>query len=148
MRTKTLAMVVAVFLTASANAEDAAKKDLENLQGLWEMTEGVHDGRDVSADVKIKLKIKGDEVAVEGNEEVTKDYAKFKIKIDPSTSPKAMDLIVTGGEQKDTTLEGIYELKGDKLKIAVKLGGKERPTKFGSPEGSSIAYMVLQRVKT
>jgi uncharacterized protein (TIGR03067 family) len=147
MRAKTLAMAAVVFLVAAATADDAAKKDLDKLQGFWESVEAHHDGRDIGADIKLKLKFKGDEVSIDGTEEIIKDYSRFKIKLDPSTMPKSVDLKVTAGDQKDTALEGIYELKGDELKICVKIGAKERPAKFESPDGSSIAYLVLKRVK-
>jgi uncharacterized protein (TIGR03067 family) len=147
MRAKTLLIVVAVCLVAAAAADDSAKKDLEKLQGLWETTEAHHDGRDIGSDIKLRLKFKGDEVSLDGSEEVIKDYGRFKIKLDPSTTPKSVDLKVTAGEQKDTVMEGIYEIKDDELKICVKIGAKERPTKFDSPDGSSIAYMVFKRVK-
>jgi uncharacterized protein (TIGR03067 family) len=147
MRAHILAMMVTVFLSAVATAEDAAKKDLDKLQGFWESTSAQNNGEDISGTIKLKLKIKGNEVSIDGTEEVTKDYGRVKLKLDPSTTPKSVDLTVTAGGQKDIVLEGIYEIKDDELKICVKIGAKERPTKFDSPAGSSIAYMVFQRVK-
>jgi uncharacterized protein (TIGR03067 family) len=145
MRAKCLVVVAAaLFLVA---ADDAAKKDLDNLQGIWESTSATFDGRDISDDAKFKMKFKGDTITITGNEEITKDYGAFKVKLDPSTTPKSMDLTVTAGDMKDSVLEGIYELKGDELKVCVKIGARERPTKFESKEGSSTGYVVYKRFK-
>lgn len=95
----------------------------------------------------MKFGFKGKEISVEGNEEVKKDYAKVYFKLDPSTIPPCIDINVAEGVQKDADMEGIYELKGDELKICVKVVGKARPAKFASPEGENIALIVLKRVK-
>jgi hypothetical protein len=43
---------------------------------------------------------------------------------------------------------GIYELKGDDLKICfVHGGGGERPTDFASKEGTAQSLIVLKREK-
>jgi len=84
---------------------------------------------------------------VEGSNTVKKDYGKLTMKLDPSTTPKCVDIVITGGDQKDAVLEGIYELQGDTLKICAKVIGKERPGQFTSPEGSNIVLVVLKREK-
>jgi hypothetical protein len=49
--------------------------------------------------------------------------------------------------QKDAVLEGVYEVKGDDLKLCVMVFGKDRPTEFKSGEGSSVAMLTLKRQK-
>lgn len=74
-----------------------------------------------------------------------KDYAKIRFKIDPTTAPACVDLLTTDGAQKDAVIEGIYELKDKQLKLCVRLQGKDRPTEFASPDGSSIVLLKLHR---
>jgi uncharacterized protein (TIGR03067 family) len=143
MKRKVLGILTVVLLLGA----DDAKKDQEKLQGTWETTVVQYNGKDQADEIKLKLVFKGKEVKVEGNDEVQRDYGRFTYKIDPSTTPRAIDITVAEGNQKDTVLEGIYELKGDELRMCVKVIGKERPAKFESPEGESIALVVLKRVK-
>ena len=88
---------------------------------------------------------KGDEATVEGNDRVKIQYARLTLKFDPSTTPKMLDLTVTDGSQQGAVVEGIYELKGNELRICAKVIGKERPTEFQSPAGSNVVLLVLKR---
>jgi uncharacterized protein (TIGR03067 family) len=146
-------LVIAVFLCGFAPlrelhaADEAAKKELAKLQGTWKAAALTYNGKDYFADGKagFQFVIKDDVILVEGNDEVKKEYARIRIKVDPSATPKTMDLSVTSGVQKDAVIEGIYELKDDELRLCVKVPGKDRPTEFASPEGSSIALLTLKR---
>jgi uncharacterized protein (TIGR03067 family) len=128
--------------------KDPAKRDLDGFQGEWKTTALSYDGKDVLADglPMLRFTFKGNEATIDGSEEVTKDYAKFKIKVDPSTMPKSIDMTVSAGEQLKVVFEGIYELKKDEIRICAKVIGKERPTEFAAPTGSNIAMLVLKRV--
>ena len=87
-------------------------------------------------------------MTVEGDGKVRKEYAKLALKLDPTTTPKCVDMTVAGGIQKDVVMEGIYELKGDELRLCIKvLGNKERPGEFTSPDGASIVLLKLKRQK-
>jgi len=140
-----LAVTAGALLAADEKADP--KKDLARFQGTWTTERLEYNGKDMTEKFKIKLVFKGDQVSVEGNDEVRKEYARAALKLDPSTTPRLLDIKVVGGTQKDAVLEGIYELKGDKLTLCVKVIGNERPTKFASAEGSSTALLVLQREK-
>ena len=67
--------------------------------------------------LKFKIVFKGNEGTVLENDKITNEYAKIKVKIDPSTKPKIMDITVSAGSQTDATMEAIYELKGDELRF-------------------------------
>jgi uncharacterized protein (TIGR03067 family) len=145
--------VIALFLGVALlegqeDAKDAAKKELKRLEGTWTATALTYNGKDKFANGQsFQFVIKGNEAVITGNDKVKKEYAKIQLKLDPTTKPKIVDITVTGGVQKDAALEGIYELKEDEFKICVRVFGLERPTKFESPEGSSIALLVLKREK-
>lgn len=145
MRFQLLLPIIAVVLTA-ADGDDAAKKELAKLQGSWETSSLTYNGKDHAADAKFRFVFKGDQVTVTGNQAVERDYAKFKVKLDPSTTPRCVDITITGGGQLDATLEGIYDVKDDDFRLCVKVFGKDRPLEFASPDGSSIALLVMKRV--
>jgi len=129
--------------------KDAVKKELDRLQGTWKATALTYNGKDFFADGKASFQfiIKGDVAVIKGNDKVKKEYAKIRLKLDPATKPKIVDITVTGGVQKDAVIEGIYQLKGDEFKICARVFGTDRPSEFDSPEGSSIALLVLKREK-
>ena len=147
MKLKTGSLLVVALLLGAGDAEDA-KKEVAKFAGTWSVSALKYNGEDVTNDAKLQFKFifKGNEATVEGNEEVKKEYARLKFKLDPSVSPKIIDFTVALGIQKDAAIEGIYAIKGDELKICAKVFGKDRPTEFESPDGSSVVLMVLKRM--
>src|SRR5688500_1431481 len=111
------ASVGLLLVTAVARADDA-KKDLEKLQGTWEIIEVVNSDRAIPAD-KVKggqVVFKGDEMTLkEGSDD--KDLRKFRVKLDPSQKPKAMDTTALNREYKGSVSSAIYQLEGDTLKL-------------------------------
>lgn len=67
--------------------------------------------------------------------------------LDPSRSPKAIDVTMTEGPSKGTVMLGIYEFDGDTLKVCFDAEGKKRPAEFTSPPGSPTFVNVHKRVK-
>jgi uncharacterized protein (TIGR03067 family) len=79
---------------------------------------------------------KGDEVIQVGTQ-----------KLDPSRSPKAIDVKVTEGLKKGAVMLGIYEIDGDTLRVCFDEAGKKRPTEFRSAAGSETFVNVHKRVR-
>jgi uncharacterized protein (TIGR03067 family) len=146
MRLKLLLPVVACLLVAASDTDEAAKKDLDKLRGTWETASLTYNGKDHAADAKFRFVFKGDQAVVTGNQAIEKEYAKLKFKLDPTTTPRCADITVAGGVQLNAVIEGIYELKGDELRLCLKVFGQDRPLEFASPAGSSIALLVMKRV--
>jgi uncharacterized protein (TIGR03067 family) len=143
MRLTLFGILLGSFIAAGAQ-DDAAKKDVDKLQGTWEVSSLIYDGK--AADkYRFNLTFKGDEATVAGNERVEKEYPKLKFKLDPATTPKCLDLGIVANGQVGINFEGIYELKDDELRLCVKVVGKDRPLEFASPDGSAIALLVLKR---
>jgi uncharacterized protein (TIGR03067 family) len=140
-------LVCLVAFSPLAGQPNQPKKELDPFQGTWLIEELEYNGADFKNKVKISFVIKGDVMSIEGDGAVKKDYAKMTFKLDSSTTPKCLDLKVTDGGQLDVTMEGIYELKGDELRLCLKVFGQDRPTEFKSAEGSSIALLKLKRQK-
>ena len=140
-------LAVSVVVAARGDESDAAAKDRKALRGEWAVEALEYNGKDYKEKYKISFACKDDALTVQGDGAVRKEYAKLTFKLDPSTTPKCVDLTVAGGVQKDAKLEGIYELKGDELRLCVKVFGSDRPTEFKSPEGASVALLTLKRKK-
>jgi uncharacterized protein (TIGR03067 family) len=145
-------MIAAAALGAvppAAAPEGAAKKDLAGLQGTWTTTALTYNGKDFLAGGKgtFQFVIKGDLAIVQGNDAVKKEYARIRLNLDAGATPRLVDITVADGVQKGAVLEGIYQLKGDEFRLCVRVFGKERPTAFASPPGSSVALLVMKRQK-
>lgn len=131
------------LLTLVAADDAAIKKDLDKLQGEWIVTKLEFSSNDITERYPLRFVIKGDEIGIEGDAGVKKEYGKFKLKIDPSTDPRCIDIKVTLGSQKDVTMEGIYDVKEKELKLCVKVVGNARPTEFKN--GDETALVTLKR---
>ena len=109
-------------------AQDKAKSDKDKLQGTWIAMNGQRHGVDFDeAQLKNWVLVFDDERFIrDGGERVEGTF-----KIDPDKKPKEIDLVFSGH-----TFLGIYELKGDTLKLVLKL--KERPTEFNSNDATLL----------
>ena len=139
---KHLLSVAVVLTTAGLGIGDDAEKDLKKLVGTWEEVSHTADGKAKPAD-----EVKGRTVVIDaaGKWEAFHDgtsILKGTFKLDPTKKPKASDWTF---EASDMVAKGIYEVDGDNWKHCFSL--TERPTEFGSKEGSGVYYIVLKRVK-
>jgi uncharacterized protein (TIGR03067 family) len=139
-----------LLLSGAIQAEDA-KKDLEQLQGTWEIVEVVSDGQAAPAD-----KVKGGQVVFKDDEMTLKessddkDPRKFRIQLDPSKKPKALDSTALNRDYKGSVTLAIYELDGDTLKLCAPNNHeakKDRPKAFKSEGGSELVLLTLKQVK-
>jgi uncharacterized protein (TIGR03067 family) len=127
-------------------ATDAAKDDLNALQGTWSLVSDVRDGKDVPDDVvsRTTLVIKGDRFTFPEDASVgTGPSGTFQI--DPSRTPKAIDSTPSSGPRKGETWLGIYEVDGDLYKANFAPPGKPRPGRFASEPGSGHLHSVWRR---
>ena len=141
-----------LLVTGTGRPDDAAKKDVDSLQGNWVVV-----GRQLLGKKATKQEIEEvpTYVVIEGNkgrawfEEkgVKGDMVEGTIKIDPATTPKSVDITYTRGLFKGLTLPSIYELDGDNLKVCIAWQSKERPKEFvGGPDGKAV-FVIYKRNK-
>ncbi len=146
MNLTTILLMMLGCFAAGNTQEDATKDEVKKLQGTWVRIAVDVDGQksEDSKDPKeaITLIIKGDK------------YHDELFKIDPTKSPKHLDVMTVDDKGKPFTLPGIYELKGDVLKVCFPypFEGKfdqmhKRPTEFGSKKGGNEVLEVYQRQK-
>jgi uncharacterized protein (TIGR03067 family) len=145
-----VASSVALIITATLSAqEDAVKKELAKLEGTWSIVSAEENKEAVPADIvnELKFVFKGSELTLKGVERIINKVAKVKIKIDPGTTPKTIDFTIEAGSEKGSVIEGIYELKGDDLKVCAQTVERNRPTEFATKPASNLILFVLKRDK-
>ncbi len=149
MKTRCLIVLAASLLLAADNPKDAKKKDLDRLQGTWAPASIEYNGDKVEADIikGLTVVIDGEKMTIKGDSTEVEKYKKATIRIDPSTTPKIMDVTLTSGDDKGTTMEGIYEVDKDEWKLCVKLFAKERPAKFESKGEGNVVLAVFKGEK-
>jgi uncharacterized protein (TIGR03067 family) len=152
MRIYLVAMISAVGFTACggscALADDKAdlEKEVRKFQGTWTFESSETGGKKllVSELKGLILTFEGDRHTVKNGVEVIQVGTQ---KLDPSKSPKNIDVTMTEGPNKAAVMLGIYEIDGDTLKVCFDPRGKKRPTEFKSAPGSENFVNVHKRVK-
>jgi uncharacterized protein (TIGR03067 family) len=141
-------IILASFGAASAQ-DDAGKKELAALAGDWRLVKGEANGESANDYIieNLKCVIKGDRLTFAGIKPLTDKFSELTIKIDGSTIPKCIDLKVQAGSLKDDVLEGVYECKGDEIKLCLYVGKGNRPLEFKAEGGSDRVLFVLKREK-
>src|ERR1044072_8643401 len=66
---------------------------------------------------------------------------------DPTTAPKQIEMIGTGGDFEGKPALGIYAFEGETLQLCYKMPGFVRPTDFTSAAGSGAFLITLKRVQ-
>jgi uncharacterized protein (TIGR03067 family) len=131
--------------TPASGKVKAIEQDRKQFEGNWRFVSIEVEGSPIPAKLfeegLLTLKGKRFECAVVGNT----THGVFKI--DPTPSPKTIDLTFSNGPGKDKTQKGIYELVGDTQKICFAKGDQARPTEFTSKPGSGRMIQVLKREK-
>jgi uncharacterized protein (TIGR03067 family) len=130
-------MMVSLCLVVQVWADDA-KKEMERLQGEWEVERAETEGKNIPLDqIKDKLyTLKGEELIPSKN---PNDPA--KLVLDPSKKPGWIDLI----DRDKKTMLGIYRVKDDRWEICLSESEGARPEEFKTTEKSNTYLMVLRR---
>lgn len=137
------ALVVGLLLAA-----DDAKKDKEKLQGSWRPV-SAEQGGNVQEDAKEHLLIfEGDTFTIKKGDQL---FVKGTFTLDPSKTPKTIDMKVTEGRQESDNgkeVHGIYEIDKDSLKwCTAPPGDEDRPKEFATKEGTKLLLVTLKREK-
>ncbi|MFO0880601.1 MAG: TIGR03067 domain-containing protein [Gemmataceae bacterium] len=141
-----LCQIVAALLTTVASPAADAAGDLSKMAGTWKSQLYVAEGTKWSAAQRetLELTIRGT-----GNNtlRIGEQVLHGTYRLDEATSPRQIDITLTAGPDKGKKKLGIYELKGDVLRICVGPLGGERPKTFASTPGSGVWLEEWQRVK-
>jgi RNA polymerase sigma factor (sigma-70 family) len=131
----------------AARAAQKPKTDQELIRGSWKVVAAKDGGREVpeaqTKDIKVVFTEKRfTALTGEGKEEFAVTY-----ELDPSQKPKWIDVVWLKGNR---ACKGLYDLKGDDLKIVIdEDGGRGRPTDFVSEQGTANDLLfILKREPT
>src|SRR5262245_57295926 len=132
--TRYIATVLAVSLFLGGHD---AKKDKERLQGAWRPVSGEQDGQAQENGKEHLLTFEGDTFSIKRGDQL---FVKGTFTLDPSKSPKAIDMKITEGakdDDKGKEVHGIYEVDKDTLKwCTARPGSNDRPKEFATQAGT------------
>jgi uncharacterized protein (TIGR03067 family) len=122
------------------------EKEARKFQGTWTFESSETAGNELpTGELKgFLLTFEGSQHTVKKGDEVIQVGIQ---KLDPSKSPKTIDVTMTEGPNKGTVMLGIYEIDGNTLKVCFDPQGKKRPTEFKSASGSENFVNIHKRVK-
>src|SRR5882672_8334418 len=151
MRISLVALFCAVGFAASGGSGTLAdekadlEKEVRKFQGTWTFESSETGGKKLPVGELngLILTFEGDKHTVKKGDEVVQVGTQ---KLDPSKSPKTIDVTLTEGPNKGAVMLGIYEISGDTLKVCFDPEGKKRPTQFKSASGSQT-LVVHKRAK-
>ena len=138
-------MLVGSVIAALAAGQGTGKTDQDKIQGDWVLVAGESGGKKATDEelkkIFIELVFTGDKVKIVNEGQNKKDEGIFNL--DPAKSPKEIDFTPDG----DVAHKGIYELKGDTLKVCMAHPPQDRPTEFASKEGDPWPRLVTFKRK-
>jgi uncharacterized protein (TIGR03067 family) len=127
--------------------ETTSKSDKELLQGTWRVVGMVRNGEAMAEDdlkeASMSMRFAGD-VATLSKGDLSKD-ASFTI--DEAKTPKQIVITPKDGPQKDKPRTNIYELNGDTLKMAFRIGDDNTTPPADFAQGDGFGMMTLERQK-
>ncbi len=121
-----------------------AEAELARHQGTWLVESFEREGELTAPEIvrTIRRIVKGKRVIWERE---GKTFAATALRLDPTATPAALDVIPEGGPYRDQPVLGIYRLERDRLIICMSDPGKPRPTEFVSEPGSGVTLMSFVR---
>jgi uncharacterized protein (TIGR03067 family) len=143
-----LLFVLSVSLLVAADEPKKDKKDLDLMQGTWQVvaseSAGMKAPKENLEQAKLRLTLKGNKFVYKSGD---KTLLEGTFEIDPTKKPKLLDAKGTSPMGKVTATTGIYELNGDTMRVCFVVQGEKRPTVFVSKPGSKVTIIEYKRVK-
>ena len=148
---KLLSLLFTAFLLAFiAGAGPAVPDDKTSLQGVWIAKSMEVDGKPDPAEAakRMRFTFKGDKLLVRGNHNDDSEE-ECGYEIDATMSPKHLTVTPPKESHQNTPVLGIYEIKGEELKLCLRHGGSSdgQPTEFATKPHSALILMVFKRAK-
>jgi uncharacterized protein (TIGR03067 family) len=127
-----LTVLSGLAFSIQSPADDAADRAAK-LQGKWKSVQIVRQG-DHGSDPAVVMTIAGDQITVDDG----KNPETSTLKLRPSKSPSQFEISGKDGVE----VEGIYELKGDELKMAWLEKGNDAPASFDDKRPLNLVKLV------
>ena len=132
-------------------ADRPEQGDLDKLQGTWLTVSLVNDGKTLVDSKNPPKEGPVTKLAYAGNKWLIKvgdrTVAEGIFKIDPTKTPKEIDILDGSGKVNEQTKLGIYELDGETYKFCLAPASKPRPTEFTSKPGSGHSLGLSLHVR-
>jgi len=150
MFTGTLILGLTFVVAVDKPAQDV-KEVTDALAGYWDVTAAERDGvRSREGLPYTQLVFTGDRLTVTrverpGEAKSPKEQNDARYKIDPKS--KGIEVTFLNGLDQEKTFYGVYELKGDDLKVCWGESKDKRPTALSTKKGSGTLLLILKRGK-
>jgi uncharacterized protein (TIGR03067 family) len=140
-----------IYRSDKYKVPEAVAKELKALEGKWNLIEFHRFGRP-----EVNARGRREGVVIEDDDMQylwggTNKGGKARFVVDPSKSPKQIEIVYTVGQERYHKRIGIYRLNGNKLEISVSAYESEtRPTAFSGVKGTRGAgdtYFLYEREK-
>ena len=132
-------MSVTVVAAVSARTQDAVPKEMQPLQGTWVVTQ--INGDSAPGDTALVISGLKYSETVDGTVDETGLF-----KVDASKTPMTVDLIIQEGGDAGKTQLGIFDVKGDTMRLLLNIAGSTvRPTSLEKGDGE--LFIVAQKKK-
>ena len=141
----TLAYLRVTTSLMSTDNQNAIEKDYALFNGVWAFDLVEVDGAkqpDVPIETHKMIVVSAERrfIVVQG-----KKITRGVFQMDPTRTPKQIDVTATNSQGKSLTTLAIYELEGDTYKVCSSFRSNERPPEFLSKPGSKTVFEVLKR---
>lgn len=138
-----LVLSVALFMAAEDKKEES---DLKKVQGTWEVVgterEGEKGPEDELKKAEMRLVIDDTKFTYTiGGMKILSGTFKF------NEDKKTIDVDGTNADGKTSKTIGIYEIKGDTMRVCFVEEGNDRPTKFATKKGEKPMIVTYKKVK-
>ena len=123
--------------------DEASQIDHEQFQGTWITAAVEVEGVPIDSWLfeDARLSISGDRFSLRNPLPDADTRIEGVFKLDATKTPKELDLILDSGK----TIEEVYELEGNTLKICCPVSGGRRPTDFSTNPNSGLSFVVYDR---
>ena len=123
-------------VTDAGRKKDAPKTDLDRLQGIWSVVSIEEGGKPAKLE-KAVFMVDGKRACWQTSE----SEMLGGLYLDPASKPKTYDFVMS-----ERTMEGIYSLDGDTLRLCHDVPEAKRPVGFTTAKGSHQVLLVLKRI--
>ena len=146
MRRLCLLALLASGTALAAPVPNKAARDAKELPGVWAVERWGHDGVMVSKnDVRFAPRVEIGEAGLT-IQRGTLSYP-MRYTLDTTKTPAHIDMVYSDGPNQGKTVKGVYELKGDTLKLCVSPPDGDRPAALASRKGEAWELFELTRKK-
>jgi uncharacterized protein (TIGR03067 family) len=146
MRRLSFLALIASGTALAAPVPNKSARDAKELPGVWAAERWGDDGVMTSKnEVRFAPRVEVGEASLT----IQRGPLSYPMRytLDASRTPPHIDMVFTDGPNQGKTVKGVYELKGDALKLCVSPPDGDRPAALASRKGETWELFELVRKK-